>query len=63
MSLERARGRIRIAITFRDQSEHERRDNEQRYSFLSGSKAESLPHFIKFEAPAFQVANPSNGCG
>ena len=44
---------MRFPVTFRDQAEHERRDYEQRYSFLSGSEAESLPHFIEFETSAF----------
>ena len=43
---------MRVAITFRDQPEHERRGNEHRYSFLSRREAESLPHFIEFETPA-----------
>ena len=53
--------RMSVAITFRDQAEHERRDNEQRYSSLSGSEAESLPHFIEFETPSLfnQVTNLS----
>jgi hypothetical protein len=41
-----------VAITFRDQPEHERRGNEYDYSFFSRREAESLPHFIEFETPA-----------
>jgi hypothetical protein len=50
---------MRLPVTFRDQAEHERRDYEQRYSSLSGSEAECLPHFIEFETPGFfnQVPN------
>ena len=44
---------MRVAITFRDQPEHERRGNEYDYSSFSRRKAESLPHFIEFETPAF----------
>ena len=43
---------MRVAITFRDQPEHERRDNEQGYSSLSRREAKSLPHFIELEMPA-----------
>ena len=52
MSLDRGRGRMRVAITFRDQPEHERRSNEYDYSSFSRREAESLPHFIEFETPA-----------
>ena len=52
MSLDRGRGRMRVAITFRDQPEHERRGNEYDYPSLSRREAESLPHFIEFETPA-----------
>jgi hypothetical protein len=41
-----------VAITFRDQSEHERREHEYRYSSFCRSEAKSLPHFIEFETPA-----------
>jgi hypothetical protein len=53
--------RMLLAVTFRDQAEHERRDYEQRYSSLSGSEAESLPHFIEIETPGsfYQVTNLS----
>ncbi len=44
---------MRVAITFRDQPENERRGNEYDYSSFSRRKAESLPHFIEFETPAF----------
>jgi hypothetical protein len=43
---------MRVAITFRDQAEHERRDYEYGYSSLDGSEAKSLPHFVEFETPA-----------
>jgi hypothetical protein len=43
---------MRVAITFRDQPEHERRDNEYDYSSLSRGEAESLPHVIELETPA-----------
>jgi hypothetical protein len=52
MSLDRGRGRMRVAITFRDQAEHEGCENEKGYSFFSRREAESLPHFIEFETPA-----------
>jgi hypothetical protein len=44
---------MRVAITFRDQPEHERRGNEDDYPSFSRREAESLPHFIEFETPAF----------
>jgi hypothetical protein len=44
---------VGVAITFRDQPEHERRDNEYDYPSLSRREAESLPHFIEFETLAF----------
>src|SRR5438874_12819795 len=53
MSLDRGRGRMPVAITFRDQPEHERRGNEYDYSSFSRREAKSLPHFIEFETPAF----------
>jgi hypothetical protein len=43
---------MRIAITFRDQAEHERRGNEHCHSSLSRREAKSLPHFIEFETLA-----------
>jgi hypothetical protein len=43
---------MRVAITFRDQPEHERRGNEYDYPSFGRRKAESLPHFIEFETPA-----------
>jgi len=43
---------MRVAITFRDQPEHERRGNEYDYSPFSRREAESLPHFIELETPA-----------
>ena len=43
---------MRVAITFRQQAEHERRGNEYDYSSLGRREAESLPHFIEFETPA-----------
>jgi hypothetical protein len=53
--------RMRIAVTFRDQAEHECSEYEYHYSSLSGSEAESLPRFIEFETPVLfnQVANLS----
>ena len=42
--------RMGIAITFSDQAEHERRDDEYGYSFLCRRKAKSLPQLIEFEA-------------
>jgi hypothetical protein len=53
--------RMRVAITFRDQAEHERCDYEYRYSSLCGSEAKSLPQFFKFETAALfnQIATPS----
>jgi hypothetical protein len=44
--------RMSVAITFRDQPEHERRDDEQRDSSLNGSETKSLPQLVKFEALA-----------
>jgi hypothetical protein len=41
-----------VAITFRDQPEYERGDNEYDYPSLSRREAESLPHFIELETPA-----------
>jgi hypothetical protein len=51
---------MRVAVTFRDQAEHERRENEYGYSSLRRSEAESLPYFFEFEMLALfnQVANP-----
>ena len=43
---------MRVAITFRDQAEDERRGNEYCDSPLSRCKAKSLPHFIELESPA-----------
>jgi hypothetical protein len=43
---------MRVAITFRDQPEHERRGNDYDYPSFSRREAESLPHFIEFETPA-----------
>jgi hypothetical protein len=43
---------MRVAITFRDQPEHERRGNEYDYPSLSRREAESLPHVIELETPA-----------
>ena len=42
---------MRVAITFRDQAEHERCSNEHCYPSLSRREPESLPHFIEFETP------------
>jgi hypothetical protein len=43
---------MRVAITFRDQPEHECRGNEYDYSPFSRREAKSLPHFIELETPA-----------
>jgi hypothetical protein len=43
---------MRVAITFCNQSQHERRGNEYDYPSFSRREAESLPHFIEFETPA-----------
>jgi len=51
MPFDRGRGRMRVAITFRDQAEHERCSNEGCYPSLSRREPESLPHFIEFETP------------
>jgi hypothetical protein len=50
-----------VAITFRDQAEHEGCEKEQHYSFFGGSEAESLPHFIELETSGLsnQVTNLS----
>ena len=42
---------MRVAITFRDQAEHERCSNEDCYPSLSRREPESFPHFIEFETP------------
>jgi len=57
----RRRLRMRLAVTFRNQADQERRYNEYRYSFLNRSEAKSLPHLIEFETPRLfnQVSNPS----
>ena len=63
MSLNRGRGRMRVAITFRDQPKGEGRGNEYCYSSLSRCEAKSLPHFIEFETPApfnHEVTSTSN---
>jgi hypothetical protein len=52
LSFDRGKGRMRIAITFCDQTEHKRHGDEPGYTYLGGCKAESLPHFIEFETPA-----------
>ena len=52
MSLDGGRGRMGVAITLRDQAEHERRGNEQGCSSLSRREAKSLPHVIELETPA-----------
>jgi hypothetical protein len=43
---------MRVAITFCNQTEHERRKNENGYSFFCGCEAESLAQLIEFETPA-----------
>jgi hypothetical protein len=52
---------MRVAITFGDHTEHERRDHEYGYSAFCWREAEFLPHLIEFETPApfNQFANPS----
>jgi hypothetical protein len=42
-----------IAITFRDKTKHERRQNKYDDSFFDSSEAEPLPRLIQFETPAF----------
>jgi hypothetical protein len=42
-----------VAITFCDNTEHERRENKHDDSFFGRSEAESLPRLIQSEAPAF----------
>jgi len=42
-----------VAITFCDNTEHERRENKHDDLFFGRSEAESLPRLIQFEAPAF----------
>ena len=42
---------MRVAITFRDQAEHERCSNEDCYPSLSRCETKSLPHLIEFETP------------
>jgi hypothetical protein len=53
MILDRDRGRMGVAITFCDQPKHECDGNEHCYPSLSRREAESLPHFIEAETPAF----------
>jgi len=40
-----------VAITFCDQTEHERRENEHSYSFFRRSQTQSLPHCVELETP------------
>jgi len=65
--------RMSVPITFRDQAEHECRDDEQRYSSLNWSEAKSLPHLIEFETldlfnqksiqmSVVETVNPLHGC-
>jgi len=42
---------MRVAITFRDQAEHERCSNEDCDPSLGRREPESFPHFIEFETP------------
>lgn len=42
---------MRVTVTFCDETEYKRRENEHGYSFFRWSEAESLPHFIEFETP------------
>ena len=43
--------RMRVAVTFCDQTEHERRGNEHGYSLFGGSETESLAGFAEFKTP------------
>jgi hypothetical protein len=40
-----------VAITFCDQTEHERRKDEHGYSFFCRSETKFLPHCIELETP------------
>jgi hypothetical protein len=51
---------MRVAITFRDQPEHEHRGNEYGHPSLGRREAESLPHFIEFETPT--LFNHEDSC-
>jgi hypothetical protein len=42
-----------VAITLCNDTEHKRREYKHDHSFFRRSKAESLPHLVEFEAPAF----------
>jgi hypothetical protein len=42
-----------VAVTLCAQPEHERTENEHRYSFFSGSEKESLSGLLEFGTPAF----------
>jgi hypothetical protein len=44
-------GRMSVAVTFRHETENERREHEYGHSFFHGSEAESLPHFNELETP------------
>ena len=43
---------MRVAMTFRDQPEHEHRGNEHGHPSFNRREAKSLPHFIELETPA-----------
>ena len=43
---------MRVAITFRNQPEHERGEHKHGHSSFSRCEAASLPHIIEFETPA-----------
>jgi hypothetical protein len=40
-----------VAVTFRHETENERREHEYGHSFFHWSEAESLPHFNELETP------------
>ena len=42
-----------VPITFRDETEHECRENKHDHSFFGRREAISLPRLIQFKAPAF----------
>ena len=52
---------MRVAITFRDSSEHERCGDEHCYPSFRRREAKSLAHFVEFDTPA--LANHVYLCG
>jgi hypothetical protein len=42
-----------VAVTFRAQTENDRREHKSRHSFFLGGEEESLPETIDLEAPVF----------